>query len=128
MAKRVHPEAVGVLRVAHGDMPGNALGEVQPAHGAQPGRQALFAVQALRLDVLDCAVCALLDAVQPLLRYFGHTGLPRNSPVYCAAKVQYRPNASSYALAVRNIGRPSRGLEMGDCCTGISYPCGIAHW
>ena len=52
-AERVHPEVVGQLGVAGGDVAGDALVEAEVAEEPEAGRQALLAVAALVLDRLE---------------------------------------------------------------------------
>ena len=51
--ERVDPEAVEVLGVAHGDVPGDALVEPELAEQAERRGEALLAVQALLLDGVE---------------------------------------------------------------------------
>jgi hypothetical protein len=48
--ERVHPEQLGELGVAHGDVAGDALAEADPAEDAQCAGELLLAMQALLLD------------------------------------------------------------------------------
>jgi hypothetical protein len=50
-AEWVHPEAVKVLGVAHGDVPGDPFGQVEAAHRAQARSEALLAMEALGREV-----------------------------------------------------------------------------
>src|SRR6185437_3984472 len=46
-AERVHPEPIGALRVAHGDMAGDAFAETEAAEQAEGAGEANFAMAAL---------------------------------------------------------------------------------
>ena len=53
LAERVDPEVVGALRVAHRDVPGDALGEAEPAEDAQRAGELGLAVGPLVGDVVE---------------------------------------------------------------------------
>ena len=74
--ERVHPEPVGVLGIADGDMPGDPLGQAETTHDAQARRQPLLAVESfgLEVDVLlgSFEVDAFLVGLEgPEIRFLG---------------------------------------------------------
>ena len=50
-AKRIHPEAVGILGITDRDMASDSLGESEPSHDPQTRCEPLFSVEALSLKV-----------------------------------------------------------------------------
>ena len=68
--ERVDPEPVGVLGVARGDVPGDALGEAEPAEDAERRRKLLLAVQALLLEGVASRIAGRTGA-----RLLGHRHL-----------------------------------------------------
>src|SRR5215472_10359708 len=62
-AKRIHPEMVGALRIARGDVPGHAFVETELGKQAEGGGQALLAVAALLLWGCEFGNCGNLKDV-----------------------------------------------------------------
>ena len=98
-AEGVHPEVVGQLRVACGDVPGDALGEAEATEQPERPGQLLLAVQALLLHRVELGRASALHRVG--------ARLDRRRKGLCAMAPNYRLPMTYPTAATRDIAAPA---------------------